>query len=95
MGMLDTLPALKEGYWFYAGLKLCPLRIVSHHTLFGTHDPEDPPELSTDKEKKCFYILYHRPGESDQWREGGVALSLREAMFIAQRNLGPAVQWNN
>jgi len=49
METVDLMPAIKEGYWFYGGLTICPVRIVKHHTLFGTNDPSDPPEISFDK----------------------------------------------
>ena len=94
MEEVDAMPAIKHGYWFYGGLTCCPVRIVQHHMLYGTHDPEDPPELAYDRVADCFYIRYHPPGIHQQWQDGGVALSLREAMFLAQRKLGPVVQWN-
>lgn len=95
MEEIDFMPAVKQGCWFYAGVTLCPVRIVQHHTLYGTHDPEDPPELAIDRIADCFYIRYHPPGLHEDWHDGGAALSLREAMFLAQRKLGPAVQWND
>jgi len=93
MEEVDAMPAIKHGYWFYGGLTCCPVRIVQHHTLYGTHDPEDPPELAGDRTAECFYIRYHPPGGHEDWRDGGVAFSLREALFLAQRKLGPVVQW--
>ena len=75
MNEVDELPVVKQGVWFYGGVTSCPVRIVRHHTLYGTHDPEDPPELET-------------PG-----LDGGTALSLREAVFLAERKLGPVVSW--
>ena len=94
MSEIDQLPAIREGQWFFAGMTACPVRIVQHHTLIGTHDPEDPPELASDRPTDCFYIRYLPPGGHDQWRDGGTALSLREALFMAQRKLGPVLQWS-
>ncbi len=93
MNEVDRLPAVRQGQWFFAGMTACPVRIVRHHTLFGTHDPEDPPELADDREAECFYIRYQPPGAHEIWRDGGTALSLREAVFMAQRKLGPVLQW--
>jgi len=95
MEQIDFMPAVKQGYWFYGGLTLCPVRIVQHHTLYGTHNPEDPPEIATDRSAECFYVRYHPPGGTEHWHDGGTALSLREAVFLAQRKLGPVVQWND
>ena len=58
MAKIDLLPAIKEGYWFYAGLTICPVRIVRHHTLYGTNDSSDPPEISFDKEIKNIVNYY-------------------------------------
>ena len=93
MNEVDQLPAVKQGHWFHGGLTACPVRIVRHHTLFGTHDPEDPPELATDRVAECYYIRYHPPGAFEFWHDGGTALSLREAVSLAERKLGPVVQW--
>lgn len=93
MNEVDCLPAVRHGQWFFAGMTACPVRIVKHHTLLGTHDPEDPPELADDRPAECFYIRYQPPGAHESWRDGGTALSLREAMFMAHRKLGPVLHW--
>lgn len=93
MSEIDHLPAVREGQWFFAGMTACPVRIVQHHTLYGTHDPEDPQELAADRPVDCFYIRYQPPGAHGGWRDGGTALSLREALFMAQRKLGPVLHW--
>ena len=95
MSEVDQLGAVKQGHWFSGGVIACPVRIVRHHTLYGTHDPEDPPELATDREADCFYIRFRPAGQHENWHDGGTALSLREAMFLAQRKLGPVVQWDD
>lgn len=93
MREIDHLPAVRQGQWFYGGVTACPVRIVRHNTLCGTHDPDDPPELAADQPTECFYIRYHPPGPCEVWRDGGTALSLREALFLAQRKLGPVLHW--
>lgn len=93
MNEIDHLPAVKQGHWFFGGITACPVRIVQHHTLFGTQNPEDPPELAADRTGKCFYIRYRPPGAHEVWRDGGSALSLKEALFMAQRKLGPVLHW--
>lgn len=94
MSEVDELPAVKQGLWFYGGVTSCPVRIVRHHTLFGTHDPEDPPELAVDQRTECYYVRYHLPRLETPWLDGGTALSLREAVFLAERKLGPVVSWS-
>jgi len=94
MNEVDALPAVKQGLWFYGGVTSCPVRIVRHHTLFGTHDPQDPPELAGDQSAECYYIRYHLPRLETPWLDGGTALSLREAVFLAERKLGPVVSWS-
>ncbi len=93
MHNLQELPCVKQGLWFYAGLTTCHVRILRHHTLYGTHEATDPPELANDRAVECFYICFDHPHSGAVWRDGGAALSLREAMFLAQQRLGPVVSW--
>ncbi|TDQ44896.1 hypothetical protein [Tepidicella xavieri] len=95
MVTVDELPAVKQGQWFFGGVTVCPVRIVRHHILQGTHDPEDPPELAEDRRAECYYVRYHLPRLDTPWLDGGMALSLREAVFLAERKLGPVVNWND
>lgn len=95
MSHVDELPAVKRGQWFFGGVTTCPVRIVRCQTLYGSHDPEDPPELAADRPAECYYIRYHLPGSAEAWHDGGTALSLREAVFLAERKLGPVVNWED
>lgn len=90
---VDQLPAVKQGLWFYAGVTTCHVRIVRHHTLLGSGNADDPPAFARDREVECFYIRFDKPHAQTHWLDGGAALSLREAMFLAQRNLGPVISW--
>jgi hypothetical protein len=95
MEQIDLMPAVKEGCWFYAGITICQVRIVKYHTLYGTRDPSDPAEISNDQMTDCYYVRYHPPGKHEIWHDGGIAISLKEAVFLAQRKLGPILQWHN
>jgi hypothetical protein len=94
MNKLDLLPCVKQGLWFHAGVTACHVRIVRHHTLYGTGDAEDPPEIAADREVECYYVRFDMPREETAWQDGGAALSLREAVFLAERRLGPVLSWN-
>ena len=95
MSEVDQQQAVKQGRWYAGGLTACPVRIVWHHILYGTHDPDDPPGIADDAPTECYYIRYHPPGVHEHWHDGGVALTLREAVFLAERKLGPGVQWDD
>lgn len=110
MDELDTLPSVKHGLWFHGGVTTCHVRIVRHHLLYGSHDDADPPELAQDHAVECYYVRYDlpvrqaaRPARAGRgagpapmaWHDGGTALSLREAVFLAQRKLGPVISWND
>lgn len=90
---LDQLPVVKQGLWFFGGVTPCHVRIVRHHTLLGTHDADDPPDIANDREVECFYVRFDQTHTTPVWHDGGTALTLREAMFVAQRRLGPVVSW--
>lgn len=93
MDKLDELPCVKQGLWFHGGVSACHVRIVRHHLLSGTGNADDPPELAQDRVVDCYYILFDLPNAPAQWHQGGVALSLREAMFMAVQRLGPQLDW--
>ena len=86
---VDHRPAIKQGLWFYGGVTPCHVRIVRHHTLVGTGDADDPPDLANDRAVECFYVRFDHPHTGPGWHDGGAALSLREAVFMAERRLGP------
>jgi hypothetical protein len=93
MAMVDELPAIKRGLWLYAGTTPCDVRIVRHDVLFGSGDRDDPPELADDQAMECYYVRYHTPAAAPAWLDGGAGLSLREAIFLAERKLGPVLNW--
>lgn len=76
MDVLDRLPCIKQGLWFYGGVTCCHVRSMM----------------------ECFYVrhdLPHAPRLPAAWHDGGAALSLREAVFLAERRLGPSIHWND
>jgi hypothetical protein len=95
MRALEETQPTRAGVWLYAGEVPCEVRIVRHHTLYGTGDYEDPPEVACDREIDCFYVLYHTPVGEPAWVGGGVALSLEEAVSLAERMLGSSLQWSD
>ncbi|MCP5270682.1 MAG: hypothetical protein H6932_05570 [Burkholderiaceae bacterium] len=101
MDELDRLPSVKQGLWFHGGVTTCHVRIVRHHLLYGSHDADDPPELADDRAMDCYYVRYDLPVRRaarrtpPAWQDGGAALSLREAVFLAQRKLGPVISWDD
>ena len=93
MIQLEFATPERVGTWLYGGNVACEVRIVRHHTLYGSGDYEDPPEIAEDKELECFYLLFHTPTGSPEWVGGGAALSVREAMVLAEEKLGPTLVW--
>jgi hypothetical protein len=93
---IDCLPPVKHGLWFLGGVTPCQVRIVRHHMLVGSHDADDPPELASDRAVECYYVRYGLPRlPAGAWRDGGAALSLREALFLAHQRLGAVISWND
>jgi hypothetical protein len=93
MTEFDLLTPVKHGLWFYAGVTSCHVRILRHHILFGSGEPDDPPEFALDRRVDCYYIRFEKPHVRPQWQDGGAALSLREAVFLAEQRLGHTVSW--
>ena len=90
---LKSVPPEKTGTWLYAKEVPCEVRIVRHHTLYGSADYEDPPEIAEDRSVECFYVLFQTPAGEPNWVGGGAALTLAEAVALAERKLGPSLAW--
>jgi len=90
---LEAAPPVQSGTWLYAGTVPCEVRIVRHHMLCGSGDYEDPPDVADDREVECFYVLFHTPAGQPQWVGGGAALSLAEAVSLAEKKLGSTITW--
>jgi hypothetical protein len=88
----DNAPVVKRGQWLYDGTITCEVRIVRHDVLYGSGDYEDPPEISNDREVECCYLLFHTPVGLPEWGRGGAALSLADAISIAEA-MKPTLKW--
>lgn len=93
MKELEHLPPAKRGQWLYDGSVPCEVRVVRHHILFGSGDVEDAPEIAEDRNVECFYVLYQTPIGLPKWVGGGFALTLADAVALADTNLKGGVQW--
>jgi hypothetical protein len=93
MENLDHPPLVKQGLWFCGGVTACHVQIVRQPTLCGSGDADDPPELARDRAVDCYQVRFDTPREPERWQDGGVGLSVREAVFLAERKLGPVVSW--
>jgi hypothetical protein len=93
MNELESAKPEKTGTWLYGGRVPCEVRVVRHHTLYGSGDYEDAPEVAEDRSVECFYVLFHTPAGEPEWVGGGAALSLNEAMALAQKKLGHTLVW--
>lgn len=93
MDDFDPGAIVKQGLWFCGGVTTCHVHILRHHTLCGSGNADDPPEWARDREVDCYYVRFDQPHSRAPWNDGGVALSLREAVFMAERKLGPVVIW--
>lgn len=93
MSKIKDAEPIKRGTWLYAGSVPCEVRIVRHHTLYGSGDYEDSPVIADDQEVECFYLLFHTPAGQPEWVGGGAALSLDEAVSIAEAKLDASLVW--
>lgn len=93
MQYLEFAPLEKSETWLYARTVPCEVRIVRHHTLYGSGDYEDPPDIAEDKDVQCFYLLLRTPEGIPEWVTGGVAQSLAAAVLLAEEKLGQSLVW--
>jgi len=93
MKQLEHLPPIKKGTWLYDGSVPCEVRIVHHSVLHGSGDYEDEATVSEDQETECFYILYQTPVGQPPWVGGGSALTLDEAVLLAEEKISESIVW--
>jgi len=91
---LETLPPVKAGTWKYTDSVPCRVQIVRHGTYYGSGDPEDPPDISDDRDVECYYIFLGTPVGEPKWVGGGVAFSLADAIELAQAKVGHSLVWD-
>lgn len=56
-GMEDA-EVVKEGIARYADEVDYTVRIIKWHTLYGSGDFEDPPEIANDTAVECYYVWF-------------------------------------
>lgn len=90
---LDSQPSSRAGTWLYANETPLRVRIVRHHTLYGTGDDADEPLIAEDQSQETYYVLYQVAGSSVSWAGGASASSLDEASSLAELALGLTLKW--
>ncbi len=94
MHFLDSQPASRTGTWLYANETPLRVRIVRHHTLYGTGDDADEPLIAEDQPQETYYVLYQVAGSNVSWAGGASTSSLDEASSLAEIALGPKHKWD-
>jgi hypothetical protein len=92
--MFDNAEVILEGTWVYDECITCHLLIIKWHTLYGSGDYYDPPEIRDDKETECYYIEFEsmiEKGKIDSYRGGFLTLS--EAINDAEKVTNQKINW--
>lgn len=83
--MIYKAPIIKRGICLYDNTVEYEVRIIKWHTLYGSGDYQDSPEIREDQQIECYYAFYedlcHR-GEFHVRSRG--YLSLDEAIFSVE-----------
>lgn len=86
--MLDTskLKIVKRGKCLYDNTAEYEVIIIESDVLHGSGDHEDPPEITNDKEIKCYYCCLDHPNNRDVFNVGRSGfLSIEEAVKDIER----------
>lgn len=93
--MFEGAEVVKEGTWIYGNSVVCNIRIIKWHTLYGSGDYKDPPEIQDDREIECYYVEYE--SMTEKGRYGVISqgfLTLSEAMAEAEKSVFQKINWN-
>ncbi len=89
-------PIVKRGYWLHDGVTRSGIRIVRSQTLYGTGDPDDPPEIANDRAVECYYVIYDSPSPfAPRGAAGGAYLTLEDAVVAVERTTKAPVVWES
>lgn len=88
----DDLPVVKHGTWLYAGFVPCKVKIVLAHTLRGSGDCEDPPEVRDERKVEHFRPVYCG-ADGSPLSEGGFFFTLKECVEAVEKQVGGPVSW--
>lgn len=91
--MFEGAEVVKEGTWIYDDCIVCNMRIIKWHTLYGSGDYEDPPEIQDDREIECYYVEYESMTENGKYGGGRGFLTLSEAMEDAEKSVFQKINW--
>lgn len=92
--MFENAEVVLEGNWLYAECIPCHLYVIKSHTLYGSGDYKDPPEIRDNKEVECYYIKFESMvdrGKIDS-RLGGF-LTLSEVIAEAENVIYQKINW--
>ena len=77
---------VKNGVCIYSDCKTYQVKIIKWHTLYGTGDREDLPEIAENRPIPCFYVLFEDLMNEGVFNtSGGGFLSIDEAICSVER----------
>ncbi|NFT06667.1 hypothetical protein FDF26_06230 [Clostridium botulinum] len=92
--MFENAEVVLKGTWLYDGCITCHIRIIKWHTLYGSGDYEDPPEISDDKEIECYYVIFESIIDKGKIASSrGGFLTLSEAITEAEEVTYQKINW--
>lgn len=90
----DQFPVVRSGTWWYGGTEPARIRIVRSPKLYGSGDPEDPPEWREDRAVESFYVRYSPPVGPFGDTVFGPYLALEAAVQDVERTIRGPVEWD-
>ncbi len=88
-------PIVKRGYWLEGPIR-SGIRIVRSQKMYGTGNPDDPPEIANDRDVECYYVIYDSPSPlAPRGAAGGAYLTLEDAVAAVQKTTKAPVVWES
>lgn len=92
--MLKDAEIIMYGTWLYDTIQ-CKIRILKWHTLYGSGDYEDEPEIRDDREVECYYVEVESPSNRGHYSSAiGGFLRIKDAISESEKIISQKIIWN-
>ena len=83
-----------EGTWLYDRSVQSRIVVRTSRIAYGSGDDEDPPEISYDRDERCYYVEWSDPTDPSRvTSEVGPFKTLRDVLFHVEKSTEGSIRW--
>ena len=90
---MEQADVVREGVALYGGQTPYRVRIIRWHTLHGSGDHADPPDVAEDRAVTCYHVWFEDVLRKGTFTVGGGEYLTLEEALDAVRGIVPHIEW--